>query len=448
MNGFLNFSTNCLRCFSSTAGKALEIARTTCNRDIYVLMEAPAYGYSNGEIAQWVNTKSSSFYEGEECLCFAEGTCKDKTVTLNNVGYFPPNIPSRVGGDGITYAADSDSPASPWFESLVFPENPSGRIKIPQIPNSNRRVCDGVYVWPMYFYFNDFEIPAEDIPDCAGWSYAVTKGYSASVRAGFITYKKDAPEAATAALGDIASMFNSLGYGSYSEWSWSGQMQLQKHFMAKPISDPTSWIGAYSAIMKEKWDAINSALEGCPVVTLTNYGQGAYSFMIMNEDYLGLADSSYLSSFMGDVLGVIATTYYWGFRGADPAEYYGEGVGTYDFIRMQMYRDLNVYLEVGRRMSIICADQDADVGFGTVSPNDYKAIQTAARRRRLHEVEDRADRRRMLEEEVPHLTRRQLNRVLDNMEMRKEIDAKADACAPEFNMNCLFDTIGRRFDDY
>ena len=145
---------------------------------------------------------------------------------------------------------------------------------------------------------------------------------------------------------------------------------------------------------------------------------------------------------------MIATTYYWGFRGADPAEYYGEGVGTYDFIRMQMYRDLNVYLEVGRRMSIICAHQDADVGFGTVSPNDYKAIPTAARRRRLHEVEDRADRRRMLEEEVPHLTRRQLNRVLDNMEMRKEIDAKADACAPEFNMNCLFDTIGRRFDDY
>ena len=89
---------------------------------------------------------------------------------------------------------------------------------------------------------------------------------------------------------------------------------------------------------------------------------------------------------MSDVLGVVATTYNWGFRGADPSEYYGEGVGNYDFIRMQMYRDLNVYLEVGRRMSIICADQDADVGFGTVSPNDYKAIQTAARRRRLHEV--------------------------------------------------------------
>jgi hypothetical protein len=49
------------------------------------------------------------------------------------------------------YQADSASSESPWFESMVFPENPSGVIKQSRLPDPNRRVCDGVYVWPMYF---------------------------------------------------------------------------------------------------------------------------------------------------------------------------------------------------------------------------------------------------------------------------------------------------------
>lgn len=431
------------------AAKALEIARTTCNREIYALMEAPAYGYSTSEISLWVNNHASSFYEGDECLCATDGTCKDPIVSVNNVGFFPPNIPSRLGGDNITYAADSTSPSSPWFESMVFPENPSGRIKTPQIPNANRRVCDGVYVWPMYFYYNDFEIPLEDVPDCFGWSYAITKGYSASVRSGFITYKKDAPEASLAALGDIASGFNSLGYGSYSEWAWWGQMQLQEYFMKKPLDDPTSWVGAYSSIMKEKWDLVTEAFEDCPMITLTNPGRGAYSFFIMNDGYRGLSSTStHISSFFQDVLGVVATTYSWGFRGADPSEYYGDGVGTRDFVRMQLYRDVNVYKEVARRAKKVCSDPSINVGLDLVSPDDYVLIQTAGTRRRLHEVESREERHRMLKEEVPHLKHRQLNRVLDNMEMRVKIDEKASTCAPEYNMNCLFDTIGRRNEDY
>jgi hypothetical protein len=51
----------------------------------------------------------------------------------------------------MMYAADSESSSSPWMESLVFPENPSGVIKTTQLADSNRRVCDGVYLWPMYF---------------------------------------------------------------------------------------------------------------------------------------------------------------------------------------------------------------------------------------------------------------------------------------------------------
>jgi hypothetical protein len=301
----------------------------------------------------------------------------------------------------------------------------------------------------MYFYFNDFKIPFADIPDCSGWSYAITKGYSASVRAGFITYKKDAPESSTNALSDIAGDFNSLGYGSYSEWSWRGQMQLHQYFMSKPVDDPTSWIGAYSSIMKEKWDAIEEAFMDCPMITLTNPGQGAYSFFMMNEGYLGLSSTStHLSSFFQDVLGVVATTYSWGFRGADPAEYYGEGYGVRDFVRMQMYRDINVYLEVARRAKIVCADPSASIGLDFVSPEDYVNIQATRTRRLLHEVEDHETRLRILQEELPHVEHRRLERVLHNMDMRSEIDKKASSCAPEYNMNCLFNTIGRSFEDY
>merc|ERR1712048_1450385 len=390
---------------------------------------------------------SDTFYNSTECLCFPN--CKDKTVSVINVGFFPPNIPSRVGGDNITYLATSASETSPWFESLVFPENPSGRIKVPQLPNSNRRVCDAVYVWPMYFYFNDFVIPLEDMPDCSGWSYALTKGYSASVRAGFVIYKKDLPDESMSALSKILDSFDSLGYGSYSEWSWMGQMQLQEYFMSKPLDDPTSWIGAYSAIMAEKWDAIGDAFEDCPMITLTNKGQGAYSFFIFNEDYRGLSPTtSHLSAFFHDVIGTISTTYYWGFRGADPGTYYGDGVGTRDFVRMQMYRDLNVYLEVARRAKIVCADPTASFSEDSLSPVAYKEVQLARRRRRLHEVDSVEHRRHLLKEEVPHLRDGQIDRVLKNMALREEVDRKAINCAPEYNMNCLFNTIGRRFEDY
>jgi hypothetical protein len=208
-------------------------------------MEAPAYGYNTNEISSWANTKASTFYNSTECICFADDSCKEPTIKVQNVGFFPPNIPSRTGGDGNTYPANSASSASPWFESMVFPENPSGTIKTPQIPDPNRRVCDGVYVWPMYFYFNDFEVPLELRPECSGWSYAITKGYSASVRAGFITYKKS-PEVFVKAVGDMAITVSTIGNGIMSEWTWMGQMQIQQMMMSRPLDDPTSWVGAYS----------------------------------------------------------------------------------------------------------------------------------------------------------------------------------------------------------
>jgi hypothetical protein len=134
------------------ASKALEIARTTCNRDIWIFHEVPAYSYSENDAADRVNTFASSFYNSEECSCFNTTTCNEPVVTISKIGWLPLTpYPEAEGADGLMYPANSASPLSPWFESLVWPENPTGKMKTPQLPNVNRRVCDGVYVWPMYF---------------------------------------------------------------------------------------------------------------------------------------------------------------------------------------------------------------------------------------------------------------------------------------------------------
>lgn len=134
------------------AAKALEIARTTCNRDIYAFVEVPCYGYNNEDSADIANKFASSFYNSSECDCYETDSCLDPTITITSVGWLPgTDLPNVTGGDGTLYFVDSASPASPWFESMVFPENPTGKLKTSQIGNPERLVCDGVYLWPMYF---------------------------------------------------------------------------------------------------------------------------------------------------------------------------------------------------------------------------------------------------------------------------------------------------------
>jgi len=284
----------------------------------------------------------------------------------------------------------------------------------------------------MYFVYNDFEIPLEARPDCDGWTYATTKGYSAGVRAGFITYKKN-PQNWVDAVVKVADSLDTIGYGIYSEWSWWGQMQIQEMMMSRPVDDPTSWVGAYGQIMKEKWDVLTEGFADCPVLSLTNSGKGAYAFFLYKEPYLGLQDS-FVSSFFLDVLGVSATTYNWGFRGADPSEFYGDGVGTFDFTRVQLFRDLNVYIEVARRAKIVCADTSASIG-DFVSIDDWKASATARKFRRN------------LKEHMPHLTNRQLTILEKNEELRIDFQAKSEACAPDYATSCMFKNIGTRFED-
>jgi hypothetical protein len=95
----------------------------------------------------------------------------------------------------------------------------------------------------MYFGMTGYKIPIDKRPDCSAWSFSITKGYSASIRAGFILYKK-APSSNVVAVGNIMDVTHSMTHGLYSEWSWFGQMQLFEMIMSKPLNDTTSWVGA------------------------------------------------------------------------------------------------------------------------------------------------------------------------------------------------------------
>jgi hypothetical protein len=260
-----------------------------------------------------------------------------------------------------------------------------------------------------------------------------------------VIYKEDPVtnhDAVASIMGDLYSMTNGL----YSEWSWYGQMQLWEMIMSRPISDPTSWIGAYTLIMEEKWSAVIDGFADCPVVELTNPRAGAYAWFVYKEPYLGI-QGGFVSSFFRDVLGVRTTTYNWGFRGADPSDYYGAGVGNEDFTRLQLYRDISVYEELGRRAKIVCADMDATVG-DFISVNQWAAGQGTTQRR-LNEGYDSPDeRKRHLQETIPNLTDPQVEYLAVSHEASDKLDVRAANCAPEFTTSCLFKAMGTRQADF
>ena len=234
--------------------------------------------------------------------------------------------------------------------------------------------------------------------------------------------------------------------GLYSEWSWYGQMQLWEMIMSRSLDDKTSWIGAYTSIMDEKWDFLIDGFANCPVITLDNPKAGAYGWFRMNTPYLGV-QTEFIASFFRDVLGVMATTYNWGFRGATPADFYGEGYSEYDFTRLQLYRDVSVYEEVARRAKIICADMDASIG-DFLSVNQWAAAAATSARRLGEGYASIEDRKRHLKEVIPELSERQLENLASNHEQGDQMHRSAKSCAPEFTTSCFFNKVGTRFNDF
>jgi hypothetical protein len=302
----------------------------------------------------------------------------------------------------------------------------------------------------MYFGARDFAIPTSEVPDCSMWSFSISKVYSAAARAGWIMYKEEPASSHNAVVTAIGSS-QTLTHGSLSQWTWEGQMQLMDYFMSKKLDDPTSWIGAYSSIIKEKWDYIVEGFANCPVAQVDNPYSGAYVWFVKQPEYIGLDEGASAPGWLRDVIGVRAFAYNWGFRGADPASYYGEGYGLWDFTRMQLYRDVSVYKEIGRRAKIVCNDLDATIGGSLISFNQWAAIGAAERNRRLSGAaphKTRHDRKRHLKEAVPDLTEEQLEFVAVNHEEAEAEREAIESCAPLYTTACLFGVIDEKPDAF
>ena len=136
--------------------------------------------------------------------------------------------------------------------------------------------------------------------------------------------------------------------------------------------------------------------------------------------------------------------YTWGFRGADPADFYGANYTVNDFTRVNMYRDIMVYKELGRRAKIICNDLDATAGPGLLSVNQWAAAGSATRQRRLHEggYSSKEDHKRHLKEVLPDLDDAQLEDFVSSQIAREQEDAAIQNCAPEYSTSCIFEALG------
>ena len=121
-----------------------------------------------------------------------------------------------------------------------------------------------------------------------------------------------------------------------------------------------------------------------PVHRDLNDYAGAYVWFKKVGTALGL-ESSFISAFFSDTMGVTTTTYYWGFRAPTRPTTTARST-TYDFVRLQLYRDLSVYEEVGRRAAIVCGGGTVT---GYLSAAEY-ITAAGGRRRRLTDSEEPA----------------------------------------------------------
>ena len=370
--------------------KILELAKTTCNRNFYVFLEAPAYGYDWGMAVTWAELRSSSFYNGPECSCYNTSTCNSKgTITLSQRGWAPAiwaggSKPQEAGDDGVIYDPTSTHANSPWIQTNVIPGNPIGRFKDCYTPQE-RCLCDGVYFYPT------FVSPGTVLKDfkCYSWAFSITKIYSAQMRAG-VYYVMDY-DAANTAASSLTSKLHAIGNGLVSYMQVHGQIQLMKKIMTKPLSDPTSWLSAMSAAQYAKWDVMDAAFTVCQNAGILQRAAeqpkyfGAYIFSHMSTPLMGYSNDigAASSDFFKNVVGYDHFNYNWGWRGEDPVNYgIGSNITIYDFHRTHLFRANDVYTEEARRMTLVCSDKDARVAPAFLTVNEWIALREADLRRR------------------------------------------------------------------
>merc|ERR1712061_307607 len=86
-----------------------------------------------------------------------------------------------------------------------------------------------------------------------------------------------------------------IANGLYSYLQSEGQVMLIKQMMAKPFSEPTSWLHAFRTAQHEKWDVMDTAFDVCEAAGILKRTPeqpkyfGAYIFGFMMAEYAGLS---------------------------------------------------------------------------------------------------------------------------------------------------------------
>ena len=104
-------------------------------------------------------------------------------------------------------------------------------------------------------------------------------------------------------------------------------------------------MGAYAKLQDEKSQFLVDGFKDCPVTEYLNPKTTAYSFYRYKQGYNTRASDT--PNWWLHTLNIASLDYNWGFRGANPDDYYGGGQTKYDFQRLHLYRDIGVY-KVGR----------------------------------------------------------------------------------------------------
>ena len=373
---------------AAVAIKLLEIARTTCNRALPVLLEAPAYGYDWGASVMWADVRRANFYNGPECPCRNEtgGCLRAGQLSLTQVGWsttqFAAGVaPMRADAFGVMHTPNSTSSNSPWFQTNVIPGNPIGRFQECRTPR-NRCLCDAPY------YLPNFVAPGTVLRNfqCYSFAQSVTKFYSAQMRAGFLFVMNYAW--AQSASGNIMGSMRALGSAAVSYMLLHGQIQLMKKMMEVPLSNPSSWLNALSRTQYAKWDALDAAITVCNtnrILMRTPEQQkyfGAFVFGYMHPSLQGYSINIGATSndFFKSVVAYDVFDYSWGWRGEVPTNYgYSTimpNVTVNDFFRIHLLRAEAVYLELARRLTLVCTNKNARVTTSTLSVNDWIALRT------------------------------------------------------------------------
>jgi hypothetical protein len=376
---------------ASVAIKLLEIARTTCNRALHVLLEAPAYGYDWGASVMWADNRRTSFYNGLECPCRNEtgviaGCNRAGQLSITQVGWSPTQFaagiaPMRADAFGVMHTPNSTSANSPWFQTNVIPGNPTGRFQECRTPR-NRCLCDGVYFLP------NFVAPGTVLRNfqCYSFAHTVTKFYSAQMRAGSLFVMDYA--AAAAASSQIMSSMRAAGSAAASYMQLHGQIQLMKKMMEIPLSNPSSWLNAFSRTQYYKWDVLDAAITVCNanrILMRTPEQQkyfGVYVFGYMHPSLQGYSINIGTTSndFFKSVVNYGVFDYSWGWRGEVPTNYgYSTimpNVTVNDFFRIHLLRAEAVYLELARRLTLVCTNKAARVIPNALTVNEWIVLRT------------------------------------------------------------------------